>query len=118
MPKSKEAFPWILQELGALPHRILRPYYINEPIIIPLEAVKSLPDPRLQQEIIEETTSTFSELDQILNQEVEVSTSLSELDYMLRQLEADETVAPPNYTEKRGDKSLDSPRFLCNKHYG
>ena len=67
------------KELNAPPPRISRPYYINEPIIIPLEAVKQLPDLRLQPETIEETTSTFSELDQILNHELEASSSLSEL---------------------------------------
>ena len=73
--------------------------------MIPLKAVKQLPDPRLQWETTEETTSTISELDQILNQELEASTSLSELYYMLRQLEADETVLPPNYTEKEETKT-------------
>ena len=102
---KKEAFPWILQELYAPPQRISRPCYINEPIIIPFEAVKQLPDPRLQWETIEETTSTFSELDQILNQELEASTSLSEINDILRQLEADETVPSPNYTEKEETKA-------------
>ena len=40
-----------------------------------------------------------------MNQELEVSTSLSELNYMLRQLEADEIVQPPNYTEKKETKA-------------
>ena len=68
MPTNTEAFPWMLQELDAPPPRISRPYYINEPIIVPLKAFKQLPDPRLQQETPEETTSTFSELHQMLNQ--------------------------------------------------
>ena len=97
-------FPWILQELDAPPTRISRPCYINKSIIIPLKIVKQLPDPRLWQETIGETTNTFSELDQILNQKLEASTSLSELDYMLRPLEADETVPPPNYREKEETK--------------
>ena len=47
MPKDKEAFPLILHELDTLP-RILRPYHIKEPIIIPHEAEKQLPEPRPQ----------------------------------------------------------------------
>ena len=93
MLKNKEAFPWILHELDILPPRISRPYHINEPIIIPHEAGKQLPDPRLQPEnnvtieTMEETTSISNEIDYILNHELEISTLLSELDYMLRQLE-------------------------------
>ena len=41
------------------------------------------------------STDISSELDHILNQECEISTSLSELDLMLRQLDS-EDVAPPN----------------------
>ena len=47
-------------------------------------------------------TSILSELDQLLNQE---STSLNELNYMLRQLEADETAPPQNYTENKETKA-------------
>ena len=36
------------EELDA-PTRILRPYYTEDPIIIPLEAAGPLPDPRQQQ---------------------------------------------------------------------
>ena len=61
VPKNIEAFTWILQEFDALPPKSSRPYYINEPIIILLKAVKQLPDPRLHQETLEETTSTISE---------------------------------------------------------
>ena len=93
----QEAFPWILQELDAPPPRISRLYYINEPIIIPLKATKQLPDPRIQ-EALNENTSINSEKDEILNQKLEASTSLSELNYMLRQLEADETA--PTHTER------------------
>ena len=64
-----------------------------------LESVKQLPDPRLHQEALEGTTSTIS-LDHILNQELEVSTSLSELNYMLRQTEANETAPTLNHTER------------------
>ena len=81
--KTKKAFPWILQELDAPPPKISRPYYINEPFIIPLEAVKELPDQRHHKETLEETTRIISELDHILNQELEASTTLSELDHML-----------------------------------
>ena len=48
----------------------------------------------------EETTNISSQIDHILNQEFKISYLLSELDYMLRQPEADETVPPPNYTEE------------------
>ena len=47
LPKNNKVFPWILLELDALP-RISRPYHIKEPIIIPQEAEKQLPDPRSQ----------------------------------------------------------------------
>ena len=47
----------------------------------------NFPDPRLQPEnnveTMEETTSISSEIDHILYQEFEISTSLSELDFML-----------------------------------
>ena len=97
--QKTKAFQWILQELDAPPQRISRPYYINEPVTIPLEAVKQLPYPRLQ-EALEDTTSTKSEIDHILNQNLEASTFLSELDYLLRQLEADETAPTKNNTER------------------
>ena len=100
MPKYKEAFHWTLHELDTL-QSILRPYHIKVPIIIPHEAEIQIPDPRPQPEnTIEETTSISSEKDRILKQEFEIPTLLSELNYMLRQLEADETVPPPKYTEE------------------
>ena len=72
---------------------------IKESIIILQEADKQLPDPRLENTLEESTcTNISSEIDHILNQEFEISTSLSELDLMLRQLEA-EDVPPPNNTE-------------------
>ena len=101
LPKNKEILPWILHEPDNLP-RISRPYHIKGPIIIPQEAENQLSDPRSQLEnIIEESTCTniSSERDHILNQGFEISTSLSELGLMLRQLEADD-VPPPNYTEE------------------
>ena len=105
MPQNKQTFPWILHEHDTLPPRIVRPCHINEPIIIPHEAVKQLPDPRLQWENIEttetmeETTSISSEIDQTLNQKCEISTCLSELNYMLRQLEAYK-LSHPQTTQK------------------
>ena len=90
---------------------------MNEPIIILHKAKQQLPDPRLQPEnnveTMEETTSISSEIDHILNQEFEISTLLSELNFMLRQLEADDTVPSPNYTEDEETKAwtvLDSFR--------
>ena len=44
IPKNKEPFPWILQVLDA-PTRISRPYYTEDPIIIPLKPTEPLPDP-------------------------------------------------------------------------
>ena len=58
LPKNKEAFPWILHELDTLP-QISRTYHIKEPIIIPHEEEKQLPDPRSQlKNTIEESTCT------------------------------------------------------------
>ena len=74
--------------------------------LYPMKLLNKSPDQRLQREnaktivTMEKTTSISSEIDQILNQEFEISTSLSEFNYMLRQLDADETVPPPNYTGK------------------
>ena len=102
LPKNKAIFPWILHELDALPI-ISRPYKIK--VIIPQEAEKQLPVPRLENTIKESTCSNISsEIDHILNQEFEISTSLSELDLMLRQLEA-EDVPPPNYTKEEETKA-------------
>ena len=98
LPKNKELFPWILHELDTLPRRS-RPYYIKEPIIIPQEAETHLPHQRSQNTIEESTCASISsEIDHILNQEFEISTARSELDLMLRQLEA-EDVPLPNNTE-------------------
>ena len=80
--------------------RSFRPYHIKKPIIIPQEADKQLPDPRLEKTTEESTcTKILSEIDHILNQKFEISTSLSELDLVLRQLDA-EDVPPPKYTEE------------------
>ena len=80
MPKSKEPFPWILQELDAPPSRISRPYYQEEPIILPLEATEQLPDPRWQHiplcEVLEASDYTTSP--------IEITTTISELGHMLR----------------------------------
>ena len=52
---------------------------------MPHEAEKQFPNPRSQLEnTTEETISISSEIDHILNQEFEISTWLSELDYMLK----------------------------------
>ena len=93
LPKNKEIFPWILHELETQPRR--SSYSIKGPIIIPQEADEQLPDP--SENTSEESVSTdiSSEIDHILNQGFEISTSLSELDLMLRQLES-EDVLPPN----------------------
>ena len=60
-------------------------------------------------ETIEETTSICSEIDHVLCPEFEISTWLSELNFMLRQLEAGETEPTPKLDRRRGDQSLDSP---------
>ena len=116
MLKNREAFSWILHEFYTLPKNS-RPYHIKMPIIIPHEIEKQLPDPRPQPENnIEETTSMSSEIYHILNQKFDISTLLSKLDYMLRQLEADETVPPPNYTEEEETEAwtvLDSFRTIA-----
>ena len=102
LPENKEIFPWILHELDTLLRRSSRPYNIKEPIIIPQEADKQQPDPR--ENTIEESTCTdiSSDIDHILNQEFEISASLSELDLILRQLEA-EDVPPPNTEAEETD---------------
>ena len=96
LPKNKEVFLWILHELDTLSRRS-RPYYIKESII-PQEEEIHLPDPRYQNTIEESTcTSISSEIDHILNQEFEISTSLSELDLTFTQLQAEDV--PP---QKKG----------------
>ena len=84
-----------LHELYTLPRRSSTPYNIKEPILNPKEADKQLPDPRENTTKESTITDILSEIDQILNQEFEISASLSELDLMLRQLES-EGVPPPN----------------------
>ena len=81
--KKKEIFPWILHELDTKT-KTSRPYYQPEPTIIPLESTEPLQEPR------ETTTSLSDEIDQLLNQEYAISASLSELDNMLRNLEAED----------------------------
>ena len=83
LPKNKELFPWILHELDTKT-KTSRPYYQPEPTIIPLESIEPLQEPR------ETTTSLSDEIDQLLNQEYAISASLSELDNMLRNLEAED----------------------------
>ena len=84
LPKNKEIIPWILHELDTQP-RNSRPHYILEPIIIPQETNETLPDPREWNQPIK-SACISSEIDHILNQQYEISTSLSEFDMMLRQL--------------------------------
>ena len=96
MPKNKEPFPWILQELDALT-RISRPYYTEDPIIIPLKPMEPLPDAGQQQsplcEILAASNGT--------SMTEETTTSISELDYMLRR-ELEETTMT-NTTEETTD---------------
>ena len=70
---------WILHEVDTQPRRPFTPYNLPELIIIPQETDQKLIDPRL------ESASISSEIDHILNQEYDISASLSELDLMLRQ---------------------------------
>ena len=86
LPKNKEIFPWILHELDIQP-RNSRPYYLSEPDIIPHKTNELLQDPR-------ESASLSSEIGHILNQENEISASLTELDMMLRQLESEDAPTP------------------------
>ena len=79
--KNKEIFPWILHKLDTQP-KTSRPYHQLDPIIIPLESTEPLQDLEATQ------TSLSEEIDHLLNQEYAISTSLSELDNMLRNLES------------------------------
>ena len=88
LPKNKEIFPWILHELDTKT-KTSRPYYQPEPIIIPLESTEPLQDPRSRPHP-EATSSLSDEIDHLLNQEYAISAPLSELDNMLRNLEAEE----------------------------
>ena len=54
---------------------------------------------------MKETTSISSEIDHTLNQELEISTLLSELYFMLRQPEAVDAVPTPNYTDEEETKA-------------
>ena len=99
LPKNKEIFPWILHELDTLPRRSSRPYNIKEPIIIPQEANEQLPDPK-ENTMEEINTDISSEMDHILDQEFEISTSLSELDLMLRQLDSEDVPLPNTEAEE------------------
>ena len=85
--KNKEIFPWILHKLDTQT-KTSRPYHQLEPVIIQLESTEPLHDPRPHPEATQ--TSLSEEIDHLLNQEYAISTSLSELDIMLRNLESEE----------------------------
>ena len=70
-----------------------RPYHQLEPIIIPLESNETLQDPRSHpeaNELPDPEPSLSEEIDQLLNQEYDISALLSELDMMLRNLESED----------------------------
>ena len=101
--KNKEIFPWILHELDTQT-RHSRPYYQLEPITIPLEATEPLQDLRPQSSLSEATeplqdprphSSLSDEIDFLLNQEYSISASLTELDQMLRSIEAEDREDTP-----------------------
>ena len=106
LPKNKEIFPWILHELDTQP-RNSRPYYIYEHIIIPQETNEIVPDPR-------ESASISNKIDHILNQEYEISASLSELDLMLRQLESEDAPLPSTEEETNAWTVIDSMGTIVN----
>ena len=87
LPKNKEISPWILHKLDTQT-KTSRPYHQPEPIIIPLESMEPLQDPRPHLEATQ--TSLSEEIDHLLNQEYAISASPSELDIMLRNLESEE----------------------------
>ena len=90
----------ILHKLDIQP-RNSRPYYLSEPVIIPHETNELLQDPR-------ESASLSSEIDHILNQEYEISASLSELDMMLRNLESEDALLQRKEEETNSWTVLDS----------
>ena len=106
LPKNKEIFLWIFHELDIQP-RNSRPYCLLEPIIIPHKTNKILPDPR-------ESASISSEIDHKLNQEYEISASLSELDMMLRKLESEDAPVPSTEEETNAWTVLDSLGTIAN----
>ena len=108
LPKNKEIFPWILHELETQPTNS-RPYYQQEPIIICLETNELLQDPRPQPKDTLPELSLSDEIDHLLNQEYEISASLSELDRMLRDLESEDT---PDREEVTDAKEEDIWRLI------
>ena len=103
-----EIFPWNLHELDTQPKNS-RPYYQPDPIIIPLETNELLQDPRPHQKetlIQDPEPSLLEEIDHLLSQECAISTSLSELDMMLRNLESEDT--PINREEETNAKEEDT----------
>ena len=89
LPKNKEIFLWILHKLNTQT-KTSRPYHQPEPIIIPLDSTEPLQDPIPHLEANLSQTSLSEEIDHLLNQEYDISASLSELDMMLRNLESED----------------------------
>ena len=95
-------------ELETQPRRPSRPYNLAELIIIPQETDEKLTDPR------SESTSISSEKQHILNQEYEISASLSELDLMLRQLESEDAQLPSAEEETNVWTVIDNMGTIAN----
>ena len=72
----------------------------------PHETNELLQDPR-------ESASLSSKIDHILNQEYEISASLSELDMMLRQLESEDAPTPSTEEETNAWTALRQFRSYC-----
>ena len=100
---------WILHELDILPKRPSRPYNLQKLIIIPQEVEEKLTDPRFI-----ESMSISSEIDHINNQEHEISTSLSDLNQMLRQLESEDVPLPNTEEETNAWTLIDSMGTIAN----
>ena len=79
MPKNKEIFPWILQELHTAPMlpRVHKPCYllVKDPMNIPLKSTDELKDPRLEYFPSASPSwvdqSELSKLDQMLKAQLE-----------------------------------------------
>ena len=105
---NKETFLWILHELDIQP-RNSRPYYLSEHTVIPQEKNEILWDPR-------ESASISSEIDHMLNQEYEISASLSALDMMLRQLESEAAPLPSTEEATYAWTVIDSLGTIANNY--
>ena len=79
MPKNKEMFPWILQELDTdpMPPRVHKPFYllVKDPVNIPFNSTEESKDPRLEYYLPTSPSwvdqSELSELDQVLRAQLE-----------------------------------------------